>query len=43
MQKIVVENDSDRLDSYLSSRLDISRSKVSKMIKDNLVFVNGKK
>ncbi len=43
MQKIVVDNDSDRLDSYLSSRLDISRSKVSKMIKDNLVFVNGKK
>ena len=43
MQKIVVDNDSDRLDSYLSDALDISRSKVSKMIKDNLVLVNGKK
>ena len=43
MQKIIVDDNYDRLDSYLSSRLDISRSKVSKMIKDNLVFVNGKK
>ena len=43
MKKIVVEYDNDRLDSYLSSKIDISRSKVSKMIKDNLVFVNGKK
>ena len=43
MQKIVVDNSYDRLDSYLSSNLDISRSKISKMIKDNLVLVNGKK
>lgn len=43
MQKIVVEYDNDRLDSYLSSKIDISRSKVSKMIKNNLVLVNNKK
>ncbi len=32
-----------RIDSYLSSKLDISRSKVQKLIKDDLVLVNGRK
>ena len=43
MQELVVDSYSKRLDSYLSSALDISRSKVSKMIKDGNVLVNGNK
>ena len=31
-----------RLDSYLSEKLELSRSKVQKLIKENLVTVNGK-
>lgn len=31
-----------RIDSYLMDKLDISRSKVQKMLKDNKVSVNGK-
>ena len=31
-----------RLDSYLSEKLDLSRSKIQKLIKDDLVTVNGK-
>ena len=43
MQELVVGEYSKRLDSYLSSVLDISRSKVSKMINDGNVLVNGNK
>ncbi len=43
MQELVVDSYSKRLDSYLSSALGISRSKVSKMIKDGNVLVNGNK
>ena len=43
MQELVVDSYSKRLDSYLSNVLDISRSKVSKMIKDGNVLVNGNK
>lgn len=43
MQEIIASEYSKRLDSYLSSTLDISRSKVSKMIKDGNVLVNGNK
>ena len=32
-----------RIDSYLASKLDISRSKVQKLIKEELVTVNNKK
>lgn len=32
-----------RIDSYLSFQLGLSRSKIQKLIKDGLVFVNGKK
>ena len=43
MQEIIVSEYSKRLDSYLSSALDISRSKVSKMIKDGNVLVKCNK
>ena len=43
MQEIVVSEYSKRLDSYLSNVLDISRSKVSKMIKAGNVLLNGNK
>lgn len=39
---ITDEKDFLRLDKYLTSKLDISRSKLQEMIKQNLVFVNGK-
>lgn len=31
-----------RIDSYLSEKLDLSRSKIQKLIKDEKVYVNGK-
>ena len=41
---IKVEEEKEiRLDSYLSEKLDLSRSKIQKLIKDELVTVNGKK
>ena len=38
----VEENTNMRLDSFLAEKLDISRSKVQKLIKEDLVTVNGK-
>ena len=39
---IVSEEDGIRIDSYLSSKLDYSRSRVQRLIKDNKIKVNGK-
>ncbi|MGM9849509.1 MAG: RluA family pseudouridine synthase [Bacilli bacterium] len=39
--KLEVSNDFDRLDSYLISRLDKSRSKIQSMIKSGNILVNG--
>lgn len=38
----VEENVSSRLDAYLAEKLELSRSKVQKLIKEDLVTVNGK-
>ena len=38
----VEENINARLDTYLSEKLELSRSKVQKLVKENLVTVNGK-
>ena len=40
--KIIADLENVRIDNYLSEKLDLSRSKVSKMIKDCKVLVNGK-
>ena len=43
MEKIVVNDEFDtRIDSYLAGKLDISRSKIQKLIKDEKILVNGK-
>ena len=43
MREIEVDNYSKRVDSYLANILDISRSKISKLIKDGNILVNGNK
>lgn len=42
MKEIVVEENNIRLDSYLANNLDISRSKVQKLIKQEKILVNEK-
>jgi len=45
MKKIIVEENEQnkRIDSFLIEKLDFSRSKIQKMIKDNYILVNDKK
>ena len=40
MQELIVDCDSKRLDSYLASRIDVSRSKITKMIKNGNILLN---
>lgn len=42
MQEIIVDTNLERLDTYLAQKLNITRSNVTKMIKNKLVLVNGK-
>lgn len=41
MEKIIVEQGGERIDKFLSINLDKSRSLIQKLIKDELVLVNG--
>lgn len=38
----VIDNEGQRIDTFLAEKLNLSRSKVQKLIKDNLVTVNEK-
>ena len=38
----VIDNENLRIDTYLSNELDISRSKIQKLIKEEKVLVNNK-
>ena len=42
MEIIIEDNINSRIDSYLSEKLDFSRSKIVKMIKDEVIFVNSR-
>ena len=41
MKEVVVEENNIRLDSYLAKTLNISRSKVQKLVKQDKILVNG--
>ena len=40
--KLVVNEENIRIDKYVASNTDISRSKIEALIKDNLILVNDK-
>jgi len=42
MEKIVVEESNERIDIFLANKLNISRSKIQKLIKNKKILVNGK-
>ena len=42
MEIKVIDNDGIRLDKYLMEKLDVSRSKVQKLIDNENILVNGK-
>lgn len=41
MQKIVIETNKERIDKVLSETLEYSRSKITKMLEDGSILVNG--
>ena len=42
MEKLIIKEENIRLDQYLSNNLNISRSKIQKLLKQNKIIVNGK-
>lgn len=42
MKEIICDEENIRIDSYLADKIDISRSKIQKLIKVNKITVNGK-
>ena len=42
MEIVVIDNDGIRLDKYLMNKLDVSRSKIQRLIDDSNILVNGK-
>lgn len=42
MEIVVIDNDGIRLDKYLMNKLDVSRSKIRRLIDDSNILVNGK-
>ena len=42
MKEVIVEENNIRLDTYLASHLDISRSKIKKLLDEKKILVNGK-
>ena len=41
MESLIVNRNCDRIDTYLAQELDVSRSKVAKMLKDGSILLNG--
>ena len=42
MQEFVINNPGDRIDNYLANETELSRTKISKMIKEKKILVNDK-
>ena len=42
MKEILVDEENIRIDSFIAKKIDISRSKVQKLIKENKILVNNK-
>lgn len=40
--EVIVDKSGERIDSYLANSLDLSRSKIQKLIKEDKILVNGK-
>ena len=40
--ELIVDRSGERIDSYLANELDLSRSKIQKLIKEDKILVNGK-
>ena len=42
MQEVIVEENNERIDAYLASVTDLSRTKIEKLLKDGTILVNDK-
>lgn len=41
IKKIIVDESGKRIDKYISEKLDLTRSRVQKLIDDGMVTING--